>query len=136
VATYLLDTSAFSDLMRDDLQTELHLTAAASDPVVFCTIVRGEVLHGISRLAAGKRKSALLAKAEELFGRITCEPVTAEVADHYFRIRSECEQQGLVVAENDLWIAATTMALSAILVTRDSDFSRIRSLTTVDWSKP
>jgi predicted nucleic acid-binding protein len=40
-------------------------------------------------------------------------------------------QRGLILDENDLWIAATTIALDATLVTRDSDFSGIDGLLTV-----
>lgn len=33
--------------------------------------------------------------------------------------------------ENDLWIAATAMALEAILVSRDSDFDKVEGLRVV-----
>jgi predicted nucleic acid-binding protein len=38
------------------------------------------------------------------------------------------QQSGLVLNENDLWIAATALALGATLVSRDTDFSRIDGL--------
>ena len=37
--------------------------------------------------------------------------------------------------ENDLWIAATALALGATLVTRDSDFSGTPGLVIEDWTK-
>jgi predicted nucleic acid-binding protein len=36
--------------------------------------------------------------------------------------------------ENDLWIAATALALDAVLVTRDSDFQQIEGLSVNDWT--
>jgi tRNA(fMet)-specific endonuclease VapC len=43
------------------------------------------------------------------------------------------ERGGLVLDENDLWIAATALELGAVLVTRDSDFQRIDGLTVENW---
>jgi predicted nucleic acid-binding protein len=36
--------------------------------------------------------------------------------------------------ENDLWIAATAVALDAVLVSRDSDFQQIEGLKVDDWT--
>jgi predicted nucleic acid-binding protein len=36
--------------------------------------------------------------------------------------------------ENDLWIAATALALNATLVTRDADFGGIAGLVMEDWT--
>lgn len=40
-------------------------------------------------------------------------------------------QRGLILDENDLWIAATAIALDATLVSRDTDFSGIDGLLVV-----
>jgi predicted nucleic acid-binding protein len=42
--------------------------------------------------------------------------------------------RGLVLDENDLWIAATAFALDAVLLTRDSDFQQIEGLSVSDWT--
>jgi predicted nucleic acid-binding protein len=36
--------------------------------------------------------------------------------------------------ENDLWIAATALALDAVLITRDGDFQQIEGLSVNDWT--
>ena len=36
--------------------------------------------------------------------------------------------------KNDLWIAATALALDAVLITRDSDFQQIEGLSVNDWT--
>ena len=55
--TYLLDTNAISDLMRAAPRIENWIAGLdQGDRVVTCTIVRGEVLFGIARLPAGKRR--------------------------------------------------------------------------------
>jgi len=43
------------------------------------------------------------------------------------------ERRGSRLDENDLWIAATSLSLGAILVTADSDFQRVHGLKLEDW---
>ena len=57
---YLLDTNAISELMRADTRVEHWIAGLSeSDRVVTCTVVRGEILFGISRLPQGKRRAEL-----------------------------------------------------------------------------
>ena len=133
--TFLLDTNAISDLMREDARTLAHLaTISATDRVVICTIVRGEILHGLSRLPAGKRKAELEAKASGLLAVIPCEAIAMSAAEHYARIKLIRQKLGLSIDENDLWIAATAMDLNADLVSRDGDVARIPGLRVHDWT--
>lgn len=110
--------------------------AAASlvDRVCITTTVRGEILYGISRLPAGKRREALQARAEGLFGSIPCESLTSKAADHYASIKRDMASQGTSIAENDLWIAASALELGAVVVTRDRVFGRISGLPVEDWT--
>ncbi len=134
---YHLDTNAFSDLMRGDPGVTAHLaTLGPEDRVVICTIVRGEVLYGLERLAVGRRRTQLAEAAEKLFAVILCEPVPETAADHYAALKRRCEMAGTAMEDNDLWIAATAVASGAILVTRDSDHQKVTGLVTEDWSVP
>ena len=131
---FLLDTNAFSDLMRRRPKTEARLSSLeATDTVVTCTIVRGEILYGIQKLSAGRRQKELLEQAAPLFEALSCEIVSHEAADHYANVKIARERAGLALDENDLWIAATALALGAVLVTRDQDFQRIGGLTVQNW---
>ena len=56
-------------------------------------------------------------------------------ADFYAAVKITRQNEGLSLDESDLWIAATALALDAILVTRDSDFARIEGLTVVSAGK-
>jgi tRNA(fMet)-specific endonuclease VapC len=60
--------------------------------------------------------------------------VPEAAADAYANIKHAGEQQGLRLDENDLWIAATALALGATLVTRDSDFRSVEGLSRTDWT--
>lgn len=132
---FLLDTNAFSDLMRENPRTDAHLASVApTDRVVICSVVRGEIRYGIERLPQGKRRQELEAKAAKLFTVLPCEPVPEAAGDYYARVKLTRQQKGLALDENDLWIAATALTLGAVLISRDSDFQQIDGLTINDWT--
>ena len=93
--TYLWDTTTFSALMRRDAKVRARVAAlAAADRIVICTITRGEILYGLTRLPEGKRRSALEAEAMPLFGQLVCLAVPEAAADQYAAIKWETERQG------------------------------------------
>ena len=133
--TFLLDTNAFSDLMREHPRIDAHLASISSTHrAVICSVVRGEIRYGIERLSLSKRRRELEAKAAKLFAILPCEPVSEAAGDHYARIKLTRQRKGLALDENDLWIAATALELDAVLISRDSDFQQIDGLTVEDWT--
>ncbi len=104
------------------------------DRVVICPVVRGEILYGIEQLPQSRRRQILERQAAPLFAIIPCEPIPEGAGDHYARIKLTRQQKGLTLDENDLWLAATAMALNSLLITRDSDFQQIDGLTANDWT--
>jgi tRNA(fMet)-specific endonuclease VapC len=132
---FLLGTNAFSDLMRKNTKLEVRLSCLGpTNEVVICPIVRGEIRYGIEQLPQSKRRQDLEAQAEPLFNVVLCEAIPEGAGDHYARIKLTRQQKGLVLDENDLWIAATALALGAVLITRDSDFQQIEGLSVNDWT--
>jgi len=129
----LLDTNAVSDLMRDHPQLTVRV-ANYPDPITTSVIVLGEIRHGLSRLPAGKKRTDLEARAQNVFANVVMEPVLAPIADAFGQLKASLEAQGLSMNDNDLWIAATALALGSVLVTRDQDFGRIAGLRVEDWS--
>jgi predicted nucleic acid-binding protein len=129
---FLLDTSAISALMREDLTFSRWLASIRpDDDIVTCAIVRGEILFGLARLAEGRRRSDLEGKAAAILAALRCEPVAPPSADLYAVLKTEQQRRGVCLDENDLWIAATALALNATLVSRDTDFQRIDRLTVI-----
>lgn len=134
--TYLLDTTAFSSLMRRDARIRARLISLApADRAVICTITRGEILYGIERLPEGKRRSDLEAEAAHLLAQVVCVPVLEGAADRYARIKRDTARGGTSLDENDLWIAATALTLDAELVTTDTDFQRVGNLQVRDCTQ-
>jgi tRNA(fMet)-specific endonuclease VapC len=134
---YLFDTSTCSLLMANHTQIKAHLAILKPNDYIFtCTIVRGEILFGIERLPIGRKRNALENQATNLFTLLPCEAVPKLAGNHYAYLKREAEKQGTPLDENDLWIAATALALNAILVTADRDFQRIigLGLRLEDWT--
>lgn len=133
---FLPDTTAFSDLMREHPKLDARLaTVVPADQVLICTMVRGEIQYGIERLPSGKRRHELETKAFKLFNVLSCEPVPEKAGDYYAKVKLSRQRKGLTLDENDLWIAATAMALDAVLITRDSDFRHLDGLKVDDWTR-
>ena len=134
MATYLLDTTVFSFLVKEHPGVRARLaTLELTHRIVICTVVRGEVLYGLELMAQGKKRQDLERKIMELFANLPCEPIPEGAGDDYSRIKRETERRGTRLDENDLWIAATSVSLGAILVTTDSDFQRVSGLKLENW---
>lgn len=129
---FLLDTNVVSGLMREDANlTSWIATVQAEDRAVICTIIRGEILFGLEKLPLGRRRAELEAKARRFFAVLPCEPVPYRAGDLYATVKLTQQHRGLSLDENDLWIAATTMAMNAVLITRDNDFHRVSGLAVI-----
>lgn len=132
---FLLDTNAFSDVMRKHSKLDARMSSLApADRVVICPVVRGEIRYGIEQLAQSRRRQDLENQAAPLFAVIPCEPIPETAGDYYARIKLTRQHKGLTLDENDLWIAATALVLGAILISRDGDFQQIEGLTVTDWT--
>ena len=129
---YLLDTNAISDLMRSDPKTEGWIAGLdREDRLITCTIVKGGILFGIAVLPAGRRRTELEETGHLFLSTIRCEPVPERAASFYADLKLSRRQKGVSLDENDLWVAATALALGARLVSRDRDFHGISGLSVV-----
>jgi tRNA(fMet)-specific endonuclease VapC len=132
---YLLDTNALRDVLHGNPRIIARMSAAtAPDRVVTSVIVRGEALFGIERMPLGQRRAAVEQSVRRLLDSLDTEPVPLAAADVYARTKRARERLGLPMDENDLWIAATALAMGAVLVTRDGDFRSVPGLTVEDWT--
>lgn len=135
---YLLDTSTCSYLMANHTQVKDRLTSTqATDYPFTCPIVRGEILFGIELLPVGRRRQSLENQANNLFSGLICDPIPESAGDCYAKIKRTAQERGTPLDECDLWIAATALALGAILITSDNDFHRVKGLFGLqleDWT--
>ena len=103
--TYLLDTNAISELMRSDPRIEGWMASLSpGDRIIICTIVRGEILFGISRLPGGRRREELEQMGHRFLNAFQCEPVPVMAGDLYAAVKLARQRRGLALDENDLWV--------------------------------
>lgn len=132
--TYLLDTNALSDLIRDHPKIRTNLNAHRGSK--FTSVINvGEIRYGLERLPAGKKKSDLERRAIAVLKVIGIAAMTEPIAEEYGRLKRALEMQGVSMQDNDLWIACTARILGATLVSRDQIFSQVPGLQAEDWTK-
>jgi len=133
---YLLDTTAVSELIREHPKLDQRVALlTAADQLCICTTVRGEILFGVERLPLGRRRDELYAKAVTMLAKLRCEAIIPVMGDVFAKLKAQCERDGTSLGDNDLWIAAATIALGARLITQDRDFARVRGLDVEDWTR-
>ena len=132
----LLDSPAVSDWRREDTAFLDYVESLAPPAsLVTCSIVRGEILFGIQHMGEGHRRRQFTMCAQRLFTLTPCIAVTSQAAEAYADLKVTCEKAGRTMADNDLCIAATTLAAGATLRTRDRDFDQVAGLRTVNWTQ-
>jgi predicted nucleic acid-binding protein len=131
---YLLDTNAVSDIVLGEAKITVRFSRHRFE-VRTSVIVRGEVQFGIERLPPGRKRTAIESLTSGVLSVIPCEPVSVLAADHYGAIRQATDAIGLTCDDNDLWIAATAIALDATVISRDKMMPRIPGLRVEDWTQ-
>ncbi len=99
---------------------------------VLSVITFGELLYGAAR---STKRAEAVARLEELRCLLPVLPLDESVADAYGAIRADLESRGERIGNNDLWIAAHSLATNLVLVTNnESEFSRVKGLKVQNWA--
>ena len=76
-----------------------------------------------------------LARLEQLERVVPAQPLDAQVARDYGRIRADLEQKGALIGAYDLLIAAHALSLGLTLVTNNvREFRRVPGLKVENWA--
>ncbi len=115
-------------------------TIDRDDIVATSVIVCGELMYMAEKSA---RKSENLLTIRSFLETITIIDINRKIFDTYGSLKAQIfdrfapkdkkqrrkyKLENIGFGENDLWIAATVIAYNAILVSSDSDFSRIQNV--------
>jgi predicted nucleic acid-binding protein len=111
--TYLLDTNAISDLMRAVPRIEHWYR----NRLICSSALRAGHARPLHRTVVGARHASPVAPCAPRGG-----------GRNHSVVKLARQQRGLALDENDLWVAATALALGATLVSRDRDFAGIDGL--------
>jgi tRNA(fMet)-specific endonuclease VapC len=129
---YLLDTNICIYIARNrPLEVMERFKHLRPGEVAMSAITYGELRHGACKSRYGVEAQKIL---RELAAMIPVLAIDADVGDHYGVIRAELEKLGLVIGNNDLWIASHALALGVPLVTNNErEFARVPGLKIQNW---
>jgi hypothetical protein len=124
--SYLLDTNALSEPGRASPDDGFMRWYASLDAADFrlSAISVGELRRGVALLPAGPRRRGLEALYANIMHRFTAQvlPVDASVAEAWGELSARLKIAGHVIGAPDELIAATTIAHSLVLVTRNQRY--------------
>ena len=137
---FLLDTNIPSELTRPHPQPSVvkWLENAQDEQLHLSVVSLGEILKGITTLAAGQRRNVLHQWLDETLrpwfeGRIL--PVSEAIAAHWGVLSGECQLRGRMLNMADGLIAATALEHGLTLVTRNTrDFEGLNLAILNPWT--
>jgi tRNA(fMet)-specific endonuclease VapC len=97
----------------------------ADSGMALSTFTWGEIYE---RLMGSPVTAAHVRQFDEFTDTVDVIAPDVEIARQYAGIRFHLRPQGLLIPDNDLWIASTALAHNLTLVCRDNHFSRIPNL--------
>ena len=121
----LLDSNAYSRLMRGDEQTAA--VARDATEVLMSAVVIGELLYGFRHGSRFDRNATDLRSFLDN-PYVSFVPVGPVTADRYSRIAAALRAKGNPIPTNDVWIAAHAMETGADLVSADRHFEAVEGI--------
>jgi tRNA(fMet)-specific endonuclease VapC len=130
---YLPDTNAWIAYVNPGASAvKARFRAHPPTDILFCSVVKAELLYGAYRSSRRADNLRLLAA---LFQQFASLPFDDAAADAYGRIRADLAAQGTPIGPNDLLIASIAPANNLILVTHNTrEFARVTGLIIEDWT--
>ena len=125
----LIDSSVLIDVERGRVVLGVLLEGRGDRGVAMAAITAAELLHGVHRLRASKRKTRAEAVVETLLSSIPVIPFDLVCARAHARLGAELARRGITVGTHDLMIGATALARGLSIITSDQrSFPRIPGL--------
>ena len=129
---YLLDTNICIYLRKRRPPAVVEkFGALAPGEAAISVIIYGELLYGAHKSATPARALRVL---DEFVALVPVLPLPAEAGAAYGEIRAVLKQQGRVIDNSDLWIAAHALASGLVLITNNMrEFGRVPGLAAENW---
>jgi predicted nucleic acid-binding protein len=125
----LIDSSVLIDVERGRVVLGVLLEGRGDRGIAMAAITAAELLHGVHRLRASKRKTRAEAVVETLLSSIPVIPFDLVCARALARLGAELSRRGITVGTHDLMIGATALARGLSVITSDQRrFPRIPGL--------
>lgn len=124
----MLDTNVLSELLRPGADRRVVAFIEEQEDPIVCAAVFHELTYGVELLPAGTKKARLSAGIETFRRRFRDRTIAidAEIADISGRLRAGETRSGFALQPMDALVAASAIAASARLATRNTkDFERL-----------
>lgn len=132
-ARFLLDTNICIYIRRKkpDALLKRFGTLRHGEAVLY-VITFGELMYGAEK---SEHRALALKQLQELSGLLPVMSLPATTAQTYGSMRAALERKGLMIGNNDLWIAAHAKASALTLVTNNvREFARVEGLDLQNWA--
>jgi tRNA(fMet)-specific endonuclease VapC len=126
--SYLLDSSVLILWLKQDKAIHKQLAEAAA--LYLSTVALRELYYGAEHPVYVKRS---LAEVDKLAQSVTVLNADSTTARIYGYLKHEQRFKGLMLPDNDLWIAATAIQYNLTLAARDHHFTWIAELNLEQW---
>jgi len=130
----VLDTCAYSDFAEGSGNV-VDCIAKNSEDLHIPAIVMGELQYGFMQGSRLKQNEEKLAQFIDLFD-VTIISVDGVTARHYAELYCELSSRRTRLPINDVWIAASCLAIDGTLLTRDRHFEHIERLSKIIADQP
>lgn len=130
---YLLDTNICIYIAKHHPAiVRKRFESLAFDQIAMSVITFGELQFGVEK---SQKREESLKTLDQLAKLIQISPLPEKAGECYGKIRNQLQKMGLMIGNNDLWIAAHAMAESWTLVTNNvREFQRIEDLDIENWT--
>lgn len=128
---FVLDTNTVIYFFRGQGNISHHLLATPPSEIAIPAIVQYELLVGAAKSQNPETRIEQLAR---FFSSLTILPFGPAEASQATNARVELENGGKPIGPYDILIAATTLSVGGILVSRNTrEFGRVNGLKLIDW---
>jgi predicted nucleic acid-binding protein len=123
----ILDTSALVAWERAENAGQT-LALDGGEELVMPAVVWAEALAGVRLADSAARAARRMARLEALRRVMGIEPFTAETAEHHADIFAELTQNGTLIPQNDIAVAATARCLACGVLVGPKDEAHFRRI--------
>ncbi len=128
--SYLLDSSVLVFLLKQDVTITQKLAGIARAAFYVSTVALGELYYGAEHSIYVEKSRADVDKLADSMTVLLADHATAR---KYGLLKHEQRSKGLMLPDNDLWIAATALQYGLTPAARDHHFAWIAELTLEQW---
>jgi len=125
---YLLDTTIAVDILRG-VSSMVQASSQAKE-LFISEIALGELYYGAYR---STNQAHNLQEVRKFAKTCTVLTTNDEIAECYGWLKDYLKRNGVIIPENDIWIAATALVHELPLVSHDAHFSKVPDLEVLDW---